>query len=109
MVSNAVLYEGRQTKLVCLFGSGISSASEWQVIPDLYGNLSTATTHIYSSRLLLFPSGYLKPRLPKQLRLDDIDCNVLCPIGSLSDRIDKHADVAELVDALDLGSSALVA
>ena len=33
----------------------------------------------------------------------------LYSIVILLDTIDKHADVAELVDALDLGSSALVA
>ncbi len=30
-------------------------------------------------------------------------------MGNLFDNIDEQADVAELVDALDLGSSALVA
>ena|GEM_PF-3583303 len=57
----------------------------------------------------VFDQGACGACLVKRSSAAGIPAKSIYSIVILLDTIDKHADVAELVDALDLGSSALVA
>ncbi|MEL7314596.1 MAG: hypothetical protein AAFN08_06555, partial [Cyanobacteria bacterium J06559_3] len=91
--------DNRQTDFVCLAVESQASEMAGDTVPFWKSIHSSLQLYI----LVACPSSFRVSKAQITESLAD-----LYPIVNLSDTMNKQADVAELVDALDLGSSALV-